>query len=236
MAKPHTVRSGALTRVRVEQICRWVERLPNDLPKVARACLIYPADLLYWFALGQTYDCPQPLAAELAWRVNVIRAKKASVNQKRIERGARGGRKVKEVFEIDPDTKEPILTEKVVEAVLPAQWAIERLEQQAAESSWELSPNDDVARDLVAAFEATKATPLLSEGRDREADAETRAALGADEQSATAQAGDTGVLGGVAAAAPETPGNLGGGAAYVVRDEGEDAVLRYARSPQWSTT
>lgn len=136
--------------------------MPNDLRKVARACNIYPADLLYWYALGQTYDCPDPYAAELAWRISEIRGLKAAENQARIEAAANGGKKTKRVTKADGDVE---VTE---EDVLPAAWAIERLEQQAAESPFEISPNDDLAKDLIDAFESSREIPLLTSGADAE--------------------------------------------------------------------
>jgi hypothetical protein len=139
-----------------------VEKLPNDLKKVAKACNIYPADLLYWYALGQTYDCPDPYAAELAWRIAEIRAEKAAENQLRIESAANGGTKRKTVTKPGGDTEE---TE---EDVLPAAWAIERLEKQANESAWEIAPNDDIAEDLINAFASSKEIPLLTQGEGDE--------------------------------------------------------------------
>jgi hypothetical protein len=155
-------RSGRLTQGRVNQIVSWVEKMPNDLRKVARACNIYPADLLYWYALGQTYDCPDPYAAELAWRISEIRGLKAAENQARLEAAANGGTKKKKV--VKPNGEEE-LTE---EDVLPAAWAIERLEKQASESPFEISPNDDLAKDLINAFESSREIPLLTEGADPE--------------------------------------------------------------------
>lgn len=163
-------RSGLLTQVRVNQICRWVEKLPNDLKKVAKACNIYPADLLYWYALGQTYDCPEPLCAELAWRIAEIRANKAARNQARIEAAADGGKKIKTVSKprTGEDASLPPIVETTEEDVLPAAWAIERLEKQANESAWEIAPNDDIAEDLIHAFESSKAVPILTEGEGDE--------------------------------------------------------------------
>lgn len=155
-------RSGRLTPARVSRIIGWVEKMPNDLRKVARACNIYPADLLYWYALGQTYDCPDPYAAELAWRISEIRGLKAAENQARIEAAANGGKKTKQVTKADGDVE---VTE---EDVLPAAWAIERLEQQAAESPFEISPNDDLAKDLIDAFESSREIPLLTSGENPE--------------------------------------------------------------------
>ena len=156
------LRSGRLTQSRVNQIVSWVEKIPNDLRKVARACNIYPADLLYWYALGQAYDCPDPYAAELAWRISEIRGNKAAENQRRIEAAANGGTKTKRVTKADGDVE---VTE---EDVLPAAWAIERLEQQAAASDFEVSPNDDLAKDLINAFESSREVPLLTSGEDPE--------------------------------------------------------------------
>lgn len=155
-------RSGLLTQARVNQICRWVEKLPNDLKKVAKACNIYPADLLYWYALGQTYDCPEPLCAELAWRIAEIRGERAAENQRRIEAAANGGKKTKTV------TKDDGKVEITEEDVLPAAWAIDRLEKQANESAWEIAPNDDIAEDLINAFQSSKEVPLLPSGEGDE--------------------------------------------------------------------
>ncbi len=161
-------RSGLLTQRRVDQICRWVEKLPNDLKKVAKACNIYPADLLYWYALGQTYDCPDPYAAELAWRIAEIRGEKAAENQLRIEAAANGGRKRKTVTKPNPENPADPIVEETEEDVLPAAWAIERLEKQANESAWEIAPNDDIAEDLINAFASSKEIPLLTEGQGDE--------------------------------------------------------------------
>lgn len=155
-------RSGLLTQNRVNQICRWVEKLPNDLKKVAKACNIYPADLMYWYALGQTYDCPEPLCSELAWRIAEIRGEKAAENQLRIEAAANGGKKTKSVTKPNGEVE---ITE---EDVLPAAWAIDRLERQANESAFEIAPNDDIAQDLINAFESSKDVPLLPSGEGDE--------------------------------------------------------------------
>jgi hypothetical protein len=162
------LRSGRLTQSRVNQIVSWVEKIPNDLRKVARACNIYPADLLYWYALGQAYDCPDPYAAELAWRISEIRGNKAAENQRRIEAAANGGKKTKTLIKPNPETRVPEVVEVTEEDVLPAAWAIERLEKQAAESPFEISPNDDLAKDLINAFESSREVPLLTSGEDPE--------------------------------------------------------------------
>lgn len=160
--KKHVVRSGALTATRLLRICRWVEKLPNDLPKVARACMIYPADLLYWYALGQTYDCPDPLAAELAWRISEIRGGVAAKRQRQLEKAAKGGTKKKVVTKTS--THGEITEEVSEEDVLPKLEAIIRLEEQANQSAWELSPHDAVAKDLIDAFESSKPVLQLTEG------------------------------------------------------------------------
>lgn len=142
--------------------------MPNDLRKVARACNIYPADLLFWYALGQTYDCPDPYAAELAWRISEIRGLKAAENQRRIEAAANGGTKRKTVKKPNPSDPTDPIVEETVEDVLPAAWAIERLEQQAAASDFEISPNDDLAAEMINAFKSSTPIPLLTEGEEHE--------------------------------------------------------------------
>jgi hypothetical protein len=156
-------RSGKLTAARVARICRWVEKIPNDLNKVARACMIYPADLLYWYALGQTYDCPDPLVAELAWRISEIRGDKAALRQAQLEKAAKGGKKRKVLAKRD-ETGKMVPQEVTVETVLPNLAAVERLEAQANESLWEVSPNDAVAKDLIDVFESSREVLQLTEG------------------------------------------------------------------------
>lgn len=150
-------RSGRLTRARLSQILKWVNRTPHNLRAVAKACNIYPADLMAWYVAGQDPNCRDPIMAELAWRVAEIRGEAVAKNYERIVAAADGGKKTKVINR--PNGKE--VTE---EDVLPAAWAIEKLEQMAAESPWEITPNAEQAEDLYQMMKGLEPTPLLTEG------------------------------------------------------------------------
>lgn len=126
-------RSGHLTRRRLDQILRWVEKLPHNLKAVAKASNIYPSDLMAWYAAGQDPDCQNPLYAELAWRVAEIRGEKAAENFARLEGLARDGNLN----------------------------AIERLDEMADASAWEISPDAEQAAALHKLMKDVQPTPLL---------------------------------------------------------------------------
>lgn len=151
-------RSGPLTRNRLNQIMRRAEATPHNLKVVAKACLILPQDLLAWFAAGQDPKCRDPLMVELAWKINELRADVAARNYARIEAAASGGKKTKEVTEND-GTKQV-----TVEDVLPAAWAIDRIDTLAAASHWEVSPDADQLEELHQMMGALAPTPLLTSG------------------------------------------------------------------------
>lgn len=70
--------------------------------------------------------------------------------------------------------------------------------------------------------------PVSRDGRsagDSEAAATPRGRRAADQQSAAQQPVDAGIFGGMAAAAPDGPGDFGRIGAWVVGDEGEDVGL-----------
>jgi hypothetical protein len=151
-------RSGPLNRARLEQIMRWVVRMPHDLKSVAKACNIYPADLLAWYAIGLDPDCKSPMMAELAWRVNEARAEAKVANYERIVAAASIGKKE------NPDPDRPPTKEVHTEDVLPAAWAIEKLDKLASESAWEISPNNEQADELHKMMKELEPTPLLTDG------------------------------------------------------------------------
>lgn len=153
-------RSGRLTRARMNQILKWVERMPHNLRAVAKACSIYPADLLAWYAAGQDPECRDPLMAELAWRVAEIRGEAAAKNYERVVAAAEGGKKLKVITKPDGGK------ETVEEDVLPAAWAIEKIDKLAEESPWEISPNQQQADDLYNMMKELEPTPLLTEGEE----------------------------------------------------------------------
>jgi hypothetical protein len=129
-------RSGRLTRRRLDQVLRWVEKLPHNLKAVAKACNIYPADLMAWYVAGQDPDCRDPLMAELAWKVAEIRGERAAQNYARLETLAGEGH-----FQ-----------------------AIERLDAVADQSAWEISPNAEQADELHRMMRELQPTPLLPSG------------------------------------------------------------------------
>lgn len=131
-------RSGRLTRTRLNQILGWVEKLPHNLKAVAKACNIYPSDLMAWYAAGQDPTCRDPLMAELAWRVAEIRGQKAAENYARIE-----------VLATEGDFK-----------------AVEKLEEMSEASAWEISPDNEQAAELHKMLAALEPTPLLGSGVD----------------------------------------------------------------------
>lgn len=132
-------RSGRLTRARLNQILGWVEKLPHNLKAVAKACSIYPSDLMAWYAAGQDPQCKDPLMVELAWRVAEIRANKEVENYQRLETLAGEG-----------DFR-----------------AIEKIDQKAAESAWEIAPDNAQADELHKMLGALTPTPLLTDGSDQ---------------------------------------------------------------------
>lgn len=156
-------RSGRLTATRLNQIMRWVERMPHNLKAVAKACNIYPADLMAWYLAGQDPDCRDPLMTELAWRIAEVRAEAAARNYERIVAAADGGTKRKVVSKPKTDG-EGAFEETTIEDVLPAAWAIERLEKMAEASVWEISPNAEQAAELHAMMRELEPTPLLPSG------------------------------------------------------------------------
>lgn len=181
-------RSGPLTRARVNQIMRWVEKLPNDLRTVAKACNIYPSDLLTWYAAGQDKDCQNPLYVELAWRVAEVRANARVRNYERVVAAADGGKKVKTVSKPDPANPGTPIVEITEEDVLPAAWAIEKLDTQAEASPWEVAPDAQQATELHAMMKELTPTPLLTDGSNQPI--LTEAAGPSDEQSEPDQEGD----------------------------------------------
>jgi len=131
-------RSGRLTRARLSQIIGWVEKLPHNLKAVAKACNIYPSDLMAWYAAGQDPQCRDLLMVELAWKVAEIRGRKAAENYARIETLANDG-----------DFK-----------------AVEKLEALSEASAWEISPDAQQATELHALMAELTPTPLLTNGPD----------------------------------------------------------------------
>src|SRR5690606_35435999 len=155
-------RSGRLTRPRLNQILKRAEATPHNLRIVAKACLILPQDLLAWFAAGQDPRCLDPLMVELAWRINELRADVAARNYARIEAAAAGGKKTKRIVRADADGVVESV-EMQEETVLPAAWAIEKIDALAAASHWEISPDAQQAEDLHQMMVALEPTPLLPE-------------------------------------------------------------------------
>jgi hypothetical protein len=168
-------RSGRLTKARLNQILRRAEATPHNLRVVAKACMILPQDLLAWFAAGQDPQCTDPLMVELAWEINKLRADVAARTYARIEAAATGGKKTKTVTKPHPlaleagreedDTFKPIV-EVTVEDVLPAAWAIEKIDALAAASHWEISPDAEQAEELHRMMRELAPTPLLPSGVD----------------------------------------------------------------------
>lgn len=153
-------RSGRLNEARVAQIVRWVERMPHNLRAVAKACRVYPPDLLAWYAAGQDLECADRWMVELAWEIDRIRAEKAAANYARIEAAANGGTKRKVV------TKPGGEIEETIEDVLPQAWAIERLDALQEASPWEICPTGEQAAELHAMMRELEPTPLLGSGVD----------------------------------------------------------------------
>lgn len=151
-------RSGPLTPARLEQILAKVRRHPHDLKAVAKACNVYPADLLAWYIAGQDPACKDQLMSALAWKVAEARFELAAENYERVIAAANGGKKQKEVTESD-GTKQV-----TVEDVLPAAWAVEKIDALAKASPWEVSPNAEQAAELHKMMAELQPTPLLTEG------------------------------------------------------------------------
>lgn len=155
-------RSGLLTQRRVEQIVKRAEATPHNLRIVAKACSILPQDLLAWFAAGQDPACTNPQMVDLAWRINCLRADVAARNYARIEAAANGGTKRKRVVKADAAGVVEAVEEHV-ETVLPAAWAIEKIDALAAASHWEISPDAEQAAELHRMMKELTPTPLLTE-------------------------------------------------------------------------
>jgi len=155
-------RSGRLTEARVDQIVKWVERMPHNLRAVAKACRVYPPDLLAWYAAGQDLECTDRWMVQLAWEIDRIRADRAAKNYARIEAAADGGTKRKVVKKADG------AIEETIEDVLPASWAIERIEEMNQASPWEICPTGDQAEELHRMMAELEPTPLLTEGAKTE--------------------------------------------------------------------
>jgi hypothetical protein len=159
-------RSGRLTKARLNQILRWVERLPHDLKAVAKACNIYPSDLLAWYAAGQDPDCRDLLMVELSWKIAEIRAERKAENYERIVAAASVGKKVKIVEKENSNPDLPPTKETHTEDVLPAAWAIEKLDALSNASAWEISPDNEQAAELHRMLGELTPTPLLTDGHD----------------------------------------------------------------------
>jgi len=130
-------RSGRLTEARVDQIVKWVERMPHNLRAVAKACRVYPPDLLAWYAAGQDLECTDRWMVQLAWEIDRIRADKAARNYERLETLADTGH-----FQ-----------------------AIEKLESLGEASPWEICPTGEQAAELHAMMRELAPTPLLAEAK-----------------------------------------------------------------------
>ena len=128
-------RSGPLTRVKLDRLLRWVERMPHDLKRAARAANLYPADVITWYAAGQDPQCRDPLYAELSWRVAEIRGERAAANYARLESLAEAGNMT----------------------------AVAALEAKADASLWELSPDNEQAAALAKHLSECAPIPLLPE-------------------------------------------------------------------------
>lgn len=217
-------RSGILTQARVNQIVKRAEATPHNLRIVAKACSVLPQDLLAWFAAGQDPACKFPLMVELAWRINGLRADVAARNYARIEAAANGGKKTKTVTKPNPYTVEngvespelkPVV-EVTVEDVLPAAWAIEKIDALAAASHWEISPDAQQAEELHRMMQELTPTPLLTEGEppmpiDDPSDGGEGDLAGVDDPERPGAEADA-----AAGAMPEAPGSLAGGHAAIL--------------------
>lgn len=153
-------RSGPLTPTLLEQILAKVKRHPHDLKAVARACNVYPADLLAWFIAGQDPACKDQLMSELAWKVAEARFELAVENYERVIAAANGGKKRKRVKKADGSV------ERTVEDVLPAAWAVEKIDALTRASHWEVSPNAEQAEELHRMMAELQPTPLLTAGSE----------------------------------------------------------------------
>lgn len=161
-------RSGRLDRRRLNQILARAEKTPHNLRAVAKACMILPQDLLAWFAIGQDPksqgDPSKTIYVELAWKINELRADVAARNYARIEAAANGGTKTKTVTKPNAENPAEPIIEVTVEDVLPAAWAIEKIEELASASHWEISPDAEQAEELHRMMAELTPTPLLTEG------------------------------------------------------------------------
>lgn len=153
-------RSGPLTSALLNEILAKVERHPHDLKAVARACGVYPSDLLAWYAAGQDPACLDPLMSELARAIAAARFERAVQNFDRLVAAANGGKKTKTVRRPKHDGESDYV-ETTVEDVLPAGWAVEKLAQMAAESPWEISPDAEQAAELHRMMAGLQPTALL---------------------------------------------------------------------------
>jgi hypothetical protein len=158
-------RSGPLTPALLEQILAKVRRHPHDLMAVAKACNVYPADLLCWYVAGQDPACKDRLMSELAWKVNEARFELAAENYDRVVAAANGGKKTKTVTKPKLDGEgEGEYVETTVEDVLPAAWAVEKIDALSKASHWAISPNAEQAEELHKMMAELQPTPLLTEG------------------------------------------------------------------------
>lgn len=208
-------RSGPLTPSRLRAILAKVQLHPHNLRAVAKACMIYPADLMAWYLEGQNPECRNPLYRELAWGVNEARFARAAANLARIEAAANGGSKRKVVSKPKVDG-EGTFDEVTVEDVLPAAWAIEKLEEMQAASHWEISPNNEQADDLHAMMRELEPTPLLGPGEppvpvDDPPDGGEGNLAGVDDPERPGTEADA-----AAGAMPEAPSSLAGGHAAIL--------------------
>lgn len=133
-------RSGSLTRVKLNRLLSWIEKMPHDLKRAARASNLYPTDVITWHLAGQDPDCREPLYAELAWKVAEIRGAKSAENYARLEALAGQG-----------DFR-----------------AIEKIEQKADVSLWELSPDNEQAEQLNLVLRSNEPILMLPTGEGDE--------------------------------------------------------------------
>lgn len=137
MARPDTPRSGKLTAGRLEYLLSCVRRAPFHLDRAARAAGWYPSELLLLYLYGQTPGCTDPLCSELAFEIAQIQLTETARNHERIIR------------EADKGTMR----------------AIELLEAKLDESTWNISPHDNVAREIVNAIQSSEPVPILDESQ-----------------------------------------------------------------------
>ena len=146
----------------MQLLLMWLRR-GVSLRRASMAAGYPPEHVQTWLLHGRDPRCTSPLCATLAFEAAQIEAKKEAQYHRRIKAAASGGSKTTKTTRPGGDE------ETKVEEVLPAQWAIERLEKRLDASEWGIFPGEALADAILqAANESASSTRDLQVPSDGE--------------------------------------------------------------------